>query len=154
MLRSVLIFLLMMLVATAAANPPAGYPFLRFDEAMRQGRAENKLVFVYFGRYGCAYCDKTNREAFADPVVRESYTGNYVLAYVDAESGRRIRLPTGERITERELGRRYDAAVTPIFSFMVPDGTDVLRLVGLQTRDNLLAADRTIQEALTRPVQP
>ena len=50
-------------------------------------------------------------------------------------------------------GRRYDAAVTPIFSFMVPDGTDVLRLVGLQTRDNLLAADRTIQEALTRPVQ-
>ncbi len=153
MRNSVLVLFLTFLAATAAANPPAGYPFLRFDEALRQGRAESKPVFVYFGRYGCAYCDKTNKEAFSDSVVRENFTRNYVLAYVDAESGRRIRLPSGERTTERELGRRYDAAVTPIFSFMIPDGTDVLRLVGLQTRDDLLAADRKIQEALGRVAQ-
>jgi hypothetical protein len=57
-------------------------------------------------------------------------------------------LPSGERITERELGTRYNAAVTPVFSFMTPDGTLVLRLVGLQEKASLLAADRKIQEAL------
>lgn len=136
-------------VAPASANPPAGYPFLRFDEAMQQANRDIKLVFVYFGRYGCAYCDKTNKEAFSDPTVRDRFIDHYVLTYVDAEGGRRLRLPSGERITERELGIRYNAAVTPVFSFMTPDGTRVLQLIGLQSKASLLEADRKIQEALT-----
>jgi thioredoxin-related protein len=148
MYRSVLILLLLAFFTPASANPPAGYPFLRFDQAMQQGSSQGKPVFVYFGRYGCGYCDKTNKEAFSDPTLRDKYIGHYVLAYVDAESGRRLRLPSGERITERELGTRYNAAVTPVFSFMTPDGTLVLRLVGLQEKASLLAADRKIQEAL------
>ena len=149
MQRSLVIFLMLMLAGPTSANPPEGYPFLRFDEAMQQANKDVKLIFVYFGRYGCAYCDKTNREAFSDPTVRDRFVDHYVLTYVDAESGRRLRLPSGERITERELGTRYDAAVTPIFSFMTPDGTDVLRLIGLQSKTSLLDADRKIQEALS-----
>ena len=145
-----LVVLMLLLVTPASANPPDGYPFLHFDDAMRQGSAAGKPVFVYFGRYGCGYCDRTNKEAFSDPVVREHYIGHYVLAYVDAESGRRLRLPSGERITERELGARYAAAVTPVFTFMIPDGTRVLQLVGLQSKANLLEADRKIQDALAK----
>jgi thioredoxin-related protein len=137
-------------IASASANPPEGYSFLRFDDAMRQANKDRRLVFVYFGRYGCAYCDKTNREAFADASVREKYVNHYVLTYVDAESGRRLRLPSGERITERELGTRYNAAVTPVFSFMTPDGTRILKLIGLQSKVDLLEADRKIQEALAK----
>ena len=148
MYRSVLILLMLAFFTPASANPPAGYPFLRFDQAMQQANSQGKPVFVYFGRYGCGYCDKTNKEAFSDPTLRDKYIGHYVLAYVDAESGRRLRLPSGERITERELGTRYNAAVTPVFSFMTPDGTLVLRLVGLQEKASLLAADHKIQEAL------
>jgi thioredoxin-related protein len=139
---------MLMVAAPASANPPDGYPFLRFDQAMQQAHADVKLIFVYFGRYGCAYCGKTNKEAFSDPTVREKYTGNYILTYVDSESGRRLRLPSGERITERELGIRYNAAITPVFSFMTPDGTRVLQLIGLQSKASLLEADRKIQEAL------
>ena len=71
------------------ADPPDAYPFLSFDRAMAQSRSDGKLLFVYFGRYGCGYCEKTNKEAFVDPEVKERYTSHYVLAYVDAESGRR-----------------------------------------------------------------
>lgn len=52
------------------------------------------------GRHGCPSCDKTNREGFGDTQVAEKYNAHYVLAYVDAESGRRLRLSGGERITE------------------------------------------------------
>ena len=148
--KSALALLMLVYFAPALANPPAGYPFLRFDQAMQQGSSAGKPVFVYFGRYGCAYCDKTNKEAFSDPTVRDRFTGHYILAYVDSESGRRLRLPSGERITERELGTRYNAAVTPVFSFMIPDGTRVLALVGRQSKASLLEADRKIQEALAR----
>lgn len=150
MRRTAITLLLLGLLAPAFANPPEDYPFLRFDEAMARADADEKLLFVYFGRYGCAYCDRTNKEAFTDPAVREKYTNHYVLAYVDAESGRRLRLPSGERVSERELGTRHSDAVTPVFFFVTPGGTWVMKLVGLQSRDDLLEADRKIQEALAK----
>ena len=135
---------------SAQADAPQGYPFLSFDAAMARAQAENRPVFVYFGRYGCGYCEKTNKEAFSDAQVRERYTQNYVLAYVDSESGKRLRLPSGERITERELGTRYDAFVTPVFSYLDSSGALQHRLVGVQSRETLLAADEVARAQLAR----
>jgi thioredoxin-related protein len=147
--RTILTLLLTLGLANVSfADAPKDYPFVSFDQALKQSSEQVKPVFVYFGRYGCGYCEKTNKEAFSDPQVRERYTRNYVLAYVDAESGKRLRLPSGERITERELGTRYQAMVTPVFSFMTPDGKVVLRMVGVQRIEDLLEADRKIQAAL------
>ena len=114
----------------------------------QQARTENKPLFVYFGRYGCGYCEKTNKEAFSDKGVRAAYIRNYVLAYVDSESGKRLRLPSGERITEREVGTRYNAFVTPVFTFMTPEGQPLLRLVGVQRIEDLREADSKVQHAL------
>lgn len=136
------------LCATAVAEAPDGYPFMPFDQAMQQAQSEGQLLFVYFGRYGCGYCEKTNKEAFSDAEVKARYRDRYALAYVDAESGERLRLPSGERITERELGTRYDAFVTPVFSFLTPEGELVLRLVGVQRVEDLIEADERIRAAL------
>jgi thioredoxin-related protein len=144
----------LMLPPLAVADAPEGYPFLPFDTAMARSRTEGKLLFVYFGRYGCGYCEKTNREAFVDPEVKHRYTAHYILTYVDAESGRRLRLPSGERITERELGTRYNALVTPIFTFMTPEGKPVYRMVGVQRIEDLIEADDEIQAALSQAEPP
>ena len=136
---------LILSVLPAWADAPEGYPFLPFDEAMVQAAESGKPIFVYFGRYGCGYCEKTNKEAFSDPEVRTRYTEHYVLAYVDAESGKRLRLPSGERVTEREVGTRYDAFVTPVFSFLTPDGEVLHRMVGVQRIEDLVAADAKLQ---------
>jgi thioredoxin-related protein len=143
-------FILCLTTSVALAEPPVGYPFLAFDKAMKQANAEAKLMFVYFGRYGCGYCDKTNKEAFSDPEVKKQYTKNYVLAYVDSESGKRLRLPSGERITERELGTRYKAFVTPVFTFLTPDGKVISRMVGVQRIEDLVDAHNTVQQALKK----
>ncbi|HEY9147643.1 MAG TPA: thioredoxin fold domain-containing protein [Gammaproteobacteria bacterium] len=148
MLRLFALALFSLTALAAHADAPEGYPFLPFDQAMKQAAAEQKPVFVYFGRYGCGYCDKTNKEAFSDPTVRERYVSHYVLAYVDSESGKRLRLPSGERITERELGTRYDAFVTPVFSFLDPQGGLQHRLVGVQSREELLKADEVARSKL------
>lgn len=146
--------ILVMLPCLVAADAPEGYPFLPFDEAMTQSQSEGKLMFVYFGRYGCGYCEKTNREAFVDDEVKRRYTKHYSLAYVDAESGRRMRLPSGERIQERELGIHYNALVTPVFTFMTPEGEVLYRMVGVQRVEDLITADDKIQAALARAAQP
>lgn len=140
--------------ASAQADAPEDYPFLSFDKAMQKAADEGKPVFVYFGRYGCGYCEKTNKETFTDPTVRQRYISHYVLAYVDAESGRRLRLPSGERITESELGPRYKAFVTPVFTFLDAKGETLLRLVGVQRIEDMLDADARVQALLNAEGKP
>ena len=130
--------------APAAAEPPQGYPFLAYDEGLRRAAAEHRHLFLYFGRLGCGYCDKTNKEAFGRPELRRRYTDHYVLVYVDAESGRRLTLPNGERITEMELGARMKVVATPVFVYLEPDGVQILKVAGVQTADDFVLYDRYV----------
>lgn len=146
-----LIFCLLFLFTNlVSAGSPDGYPFVSFDKAIQQAQESNKPVFVYFGRYGCGYCEKTNKEAFSVQEIKQIYTEHYELAYVDSESGKRIRLPSGERITERELGTRYKAFVTPVFSFLNTEGQMVHQLIGVQSKTSLLKADQKVQLLLSQ----
>lgn len=154
MSRVAAILLFLFFTLPVQADAPQGYSFMPFDMALQQAAEEGKPVFVYFGRYGCGYCEKTNKESFSDPAVHERYSRNYVLAYVDAESGKRLRLPSGERITERELGTRYKAFVTPVFSFLNAAGEPVLQLVGVQSKEDLLKADEEVQQKFVSKGRP
>ena len=126
------------------ADPPPGYTFLRYDEALKAARQQNKKIFVYYGRYGCGFCEKTNKESFSDPALKKIYVQHYILAYVDAESGRRLTLPNGEHITEMDLGARLKAKVTPVFIYMDTDGKTLLKIPGFQTVKDLTKYDQYI----------
>jgi thioredoxin-related protein len=131
-------------VTSAFADVPEGYPFVAFDEGLRVAKSEHKPVFLYFGRYGCTYCDITNKRAFVDPEVRRRYIANYVLVYVDTESGRRLQLTNGEWITEAELGARLKVFVTPLFAFLDADGKPLVSTSGVKKIADLLAMDRFV----------
>lgn len=128
-------FLCGVLGTSAFADAPEGYPFLPYDEGLRLAAEQDKPVFLYFGRYGCGWCEKTNKESFSDAELRKLYTEHYVLVYVDAESGRRMTLPDGERITEMELGARLNVFATPVFGFLRPDGERIFTVPGFKTAD-------------------
>ncbi len=136
---------LALLAGAAVADPPAGYPFLAYDEGLERAQAQDKRIFLYFGRYGCGWCEKTNEETFSDPGLRELYTEHYVLVYVDAESGRRLTLPNGERITEMELGARLNVVATPVFAYLEPDGTPIFRAPGFKTIEDFELFDRYVR---------
>ena len=136
--------------AATVADPPDGYPFVAYDIGLRQAAQAKTRVFLYFGRYGCGWCDLTNRQAFAVDNVRRAFTDHYVLVYVDAESGRRLTLPSGERITEMELGVRFNAFATPLFAFLEPDGRVIFKIAGIQTADDLLRYDRFVHSGIYR----
>jgi thioredoxin-related protein len=134
-----------LVATTVRSDPPAGYPFVKYDEGLQQARRIGKKIFLYYGRYGCGYCDKTNKESFSDAGLKATYTRNYVLVYVDAESNRRMTLPNGERITEFDLGARLKAKVTPVFQFLEPDGTPIASYPGFQSVKDFTAIDRYVQ---------
>ncbi|NWG87369.1 MAG: thioredoxin family protein [Hydrogenophilaceae bacterium] len=129
----------------ALADPPEGYPFVDYDSGLAQAKAENKPILLYFGRYGCAWCEHTNRKTFSDPEIKRIYSENYVLVYADAEGNRRLRLPSGERITEGELGARLGAFATPLFVFLTAEGRQVAKVPGFKTVDDFKDYDRYVR---------
>ncbi len=115
------------------AAPPDGYQFLSLSKAMQQSSAEHKPMFLYFGRYGCTTCRKMHAEVFSDAALKEQLSGKFVLAYVDTESGNRIRLPNGERTTEMQFAARNRILGTPTFIYFSADQKPLVKRAGFQT---------------------
>jgi len=146
---SKLFFLILLITpATGFSDPPKGYTFVGYNEGIKLAKASGKKIFLYYGRYGCGFCDKTNKESFSDPEVAQIYKSKYILVYVDAEGGDRITLPSGEQITEQQFGSRLKSLVTPYFMFLNPDGKPISRVPGFKTVDHLLLMDEFISKGL------
>jgi thioredoxin-related protein len=150
MLRLVFSVLILAFSAAVTADAPDGYDFNSLDKAMQQAQQESRLLFVYFGRKDCGYCEKTNKETFIDDFVHEQYSENYVLAYVDSESAKKLNLPDEAGLTEKELSKRHKVSATPVFTFMTPKGKVIYKMRGVQTVEDLIKADRKIQQALSK----
>lgn len=129
------------------AEPPPGYNFLAYDEGLAQAKQDGRKVFVYFGRYGCGFCDKVNKESFSDTSLQKLYSDNYVLVYVNSEGSKRMTLPSGERITEMQLGERMNTLGTPVFYFLDADGKELLKVYGYQSVDKLKLMHDYISDA-------
>ncbi len=121
--------------AVAHANPPTGWPFIEFNEAVRTAKRVNKPLFVYFGFPTCPYCEIANKNTFSADALRKIYTGHYVLAYFDIRGNPDdpITLPAGEKLTRAEAIKRLRSSPVPAWMFVSPDGREILMRRGSRT---------------------
>ena len=119
------------------AAPPEGYDFLPLTAAAEQAVAENKPMLLYFGRYGCSTCRKMHAEVFTDNGLKGKYTDAFVLAYVDTESGNRIRLANGETTTEMQFAARSRIFGTPTFVFYSAEQKPLFKKAGFQSIEQM-----------------
>jgi thioredoxin-related protein len=129
----VMVILLTLSMDTLLAAPPEGYRFLSLTEATQLANSENKPMLLYFGRYGCSTCRKMHAEVFSDESLSEKYNADFVLAYVDTESGDRIKLTNGERITEMQFATRSRIIGTPTFIYFSPEQKSLFKKAGFQS---------------------
>jgi len=137
----------------AWSAPPDHYPFVSYNEGLKAQKSSGKPMMIYFGRPGCAFCERTNVEGFGHADLRKNYSEHFVLVYVDTESGTRLTLPSGERTTEAEFANRYRVRMTPTFVYLDPAGQEVARLFGVLQKKDLAALDRYMVKSLykTKP---
>ncbi len=128
------------------AEIPQGYEFLPYDQGVKLARETGKNVFVYFGRPGCGFCEMTNQQVFARAEIKRAYSAHYILTYVNSESGKRLTLPSGERITEMQLGERMNTRGTPVFIFLEPGGKQIVKRFGSQNLETMLLLDRFVND--------
>jgi thioredoxin-related protein len=129
----VMAILVILSLDTLMAAPPDGYRFLSLTEATQVASRENKPMLLYFGRYGCTTCRKMHAEVFSDESVSAKYNNAFVLAYVDTESGNRIRLGSGETTTEMQFATRNRILGTPTFVYFSADQKPLFKKAGFQT---------------------
>ena len=81
-------------------------------------------------------------EVFNDASLNAKYNNAFVLAYVDTESGNRIRLGNGERTTEMQFATRSRILGTPTFIYFSPEQKPLFKKAGFQTVAQMKLYDR------------
>ncbi len=119
------------------AAPPDTYAFLPLGDASRLAASEQKPMLLYFGRYGCSTCRKMHAEVFTDGELTRLLNQKFVLAYVDTESGNRIKLASGERTTEMQFAARSRILGTPTFIFFSPEQQPLIKKAGFQSIEQM-----------------
>lgn len=126
-------------VTPVFATPPEGYHFVSYQKAVQLSKTNGKPIFIYMGRHGCGFCDRTNKESFSNPEVKQKMESTFNLVYMNSEGGRRVRLSSGETITESQYAERLNILGTPVFITLAPD-LEVLDVsYGYQTDGQLLS---------------
>ena len=134
---SLVIYSLCFFTSVSFAAPPEDYQFLSLTQAMKQSTDEQKPMFLYFGRYGCTTCRKMHKEVFSDSRLKTELSDKFVLAYVDTESGKRIRLANGETTTEMQFASRNRILGTPTFIYFSPDQKPLFKRAGFQNVETM-----------------
>jgi thiol:disulfide interchange protein len=95
-----------------APGPKVHVPIL--DQALAQGRRDNKLILIDFSAPWCVPCVRLEKETFADAKVA-GLLGRFLVVKIDPDD-------------EPELARRYAVAGLPDVRVLGPDGTEKRKL--------------------------
>ena len=130
-----LAFVLALAPAVSWAKVPEGWGFIDYNEALAVAKKTNKPIFVYFGFATCPYCEYANKHTFSYDVLRKRYAEHFVLAYFDIRGnpGDTITLPGGDTLTRAEAIKRLRGSPVPAWTFMSPDGREILMRRGSRT---------------------
>ncbi len=129
MLRSLNFVLLAFLLCGPSAGWAQGIAFFEgsYEEALRQAKTDNKLVFIDAYAVWCGPCRAMSNQVFPQESVGEFYNAHFVSLKIDMEQA-----------AGRQFGRRYPVSSYPTLLFVDADGELVQRITGAQSAENLV----------------
>lgn len=92
---------------------------LTFDQALKNAKSENKIIFIDCYTVWCGPCKHMANVVFKDQALAEYFNKNFINLKFDMEKG--------EGIT---LRKRFGVDVFPTFIFVNGDGEIIHRIVG------------------------
>ena len=88
--------ILVLMWVVAALVPPAVAGGLKplkwhsFDQGMALGKAQGKMVFVFFWADWCTYCHTMDRETFHNQTVVDLLDKNFIAVKVDSDREQKL----------------------------------------------------------------
>ncbi len=78
------------LIPTAASGESRPLKWHSFDEGMALGKAQGKVVFVFFWADWCTYCHTMDRETFHNQTVVDLLDKNFIAVKVDSDREQKL----------------------------------------------------------------
>lgn len=131
---SAVMFALLCTITTQVfAGPPDGWPFVRYEDGVSLAKQNNKPMFILFGQHPCPFCDELKEKTFTNTRLKELYSKEYVLVYMDSKGANEEAdhvLPDGTRLSHKEFIRKHKAFVTPTWVYYDAEGNKVFQGAG------------------------
>lgn len=114
-----------------AAQAPGqeGLHWLKYDEALKLAKKENRHILVDFTTKWCTYCKKMEATTYRDSEIVDMLNKNFALAKVDGDSYNLVNVSDGD-ITEKGLTLQYGVRAYPTTWLLEPDGTKIAPVQG------------------------
>lgn len=124
----------------AALVPPAVAGGLKplkwhsFDQGMALGKAQGKMVFVFFWADWCTYCHTMDRETFHNQTVVDLLDKNFIAVKVDSDR-------------EQKLSSHYRVRGLPDNLFFSESGDVFARRTGYIPPDTFIKILRSVADS-------
>lgn len=107
-------FVLALLIGTlvfgnAVSGQADSIQWMSFEEGLEQGKAQNRICYVFFRADWCAVCHQMEKDTFEHRQVIDTFSEHFVAIRVDAEK-------------RRSLAQKYGADKLPHSVFLSADG--------------------------------
>lgn len=86
----VLVWIFSALVPPAVVGGSKPLKWHSFDEGMALGKAQGKIVFVFFWADWCTYCHTMDRETFHNQTVVDLLEKNFIAVKVDSDREQKL----------------------------------------------------------------
>ncbi|MGW8188565.1 MAG: thioredoxin family protein, partial [Desulfobacterales bacterium] len=86
----VLVCIFAALVPSVASGGSRPLKWHSFDEGMALGKAQGKVVFVFFWADWCTYCHTMDRETFHNQTVVDLLDKNFIAVKVDSDREQKL----------------------------------------------------------------
>jgi len=110
-----------------------------YREELRAASAEGKKLLLVFEMDGCPYCEHLNH-ALQEPKVAKYLASKYAVYRVDIKGSVAVSDLTGNRMSERDLAKRYNVTVTPTVIGFDANGKTKFKLIGAPANGDDLTA--------------
>ena len=108
---------------------PIVFNWLSYNEALLKAEKESKSILVFFYSDGCSWCDKMEREVYANNEVKKILADKFVSVKINASSNNKVEV-NGEEITEKAFSLSYQVTGYPTTWFLEDKDKGIAPLPG------------------------
>lgn len=119
--------------------------WLKYDEALLKAEKESKYILVFFYADGCSWCDKMEREVYANEEVKKILSDKFISVKINASSNNKIEVD-GEEITEKKLASLFKVTGYPTTWFLEGKDKGIAPLPGYVPAEQFVTVLKYIGE--------
>jgi thioredoxin-related protein len=120
----------------SGAKATEGVKWYAYEEGARKAREGDRPMVLHFYTDWCTWCEKMDKETFANPRIQEFLKLSFIPIKINAESREMIKVE-GKETKMADLARKFGVRGFPTTVFLEANGTTIGSVPGYIDQDRM-----------------